>query len=584
MKTMSLKNVLVVFFIVIFSPLTLADKVVGMYEADFPAKMSLDIETHIDLKYSMDLAGHNLINMLNPKYNYLPYFLVSVDESYKAEVHFFHPDHNMGRWWDAMLRLEDATGFVIPAHIEGAMLENQYRFHDNPDNLCLLPLDLPHTNGALFCFHSFREQLSALDVLVRYRNNRWAVEAGHKMLQTLKSILLPEDQWRPRGTVWDVTKTQRYQQQKLSQTESGWSLNLQGSEGRLIEPLIYYYQATKDPLALELAERFAKFHLSLSVRPDGKFYATPVVAGHNHSYQGTLKGLLLYGIFTGQREYIDKVEKTYDVAIPEIVKHSGYTCHNLGQETGGEVSSVADAMILALWLGVRGGYPQRLDDAARLLRCRMVPSQILESPPLTAKIQDGSAHTSTAPDGRVIVASCPDNMQQMIIGALGGVHGRPHAGKWSVTDVTAAALTGMIEIYNHITVCSDEWITIYFHLDYEDDTVRIKSLRTQQATVTMDFKRKENVKIRIPGWVPRESVEIRIAGQKKLCRMDDYFLYIPAEELKGQVVLTYDLPVHKETETTAGTAYELTWRGDEIIGICPNSSFYPFYPTAADCK
>ena len=62
--------------------------------------------------------------------------------------------------------------------------------------------------------------------------------------------------------------------------------------------------------------------------------------------------------------------------------------------------------------------------------------------------------------------------------------------------------------------------------------------------------------------------------------MDDYFLYISAEDLKGQVVLTYNLPVHKEIETTAGTDYELTWRGDEIIGIYPNNDFYPFYPTA----
>jgi hypothetical protein len=35
----------------------------------------------------------------------------------------------------------------------------------------------------------------------------------------------------------------------------------------------------------------------------------------------------------------------------------------------------------------------------------------------------------------------------------------------------------------------------------------------------------------------------------------------------------------KYTETTDGVDYQFTWRGDEILGISPNASFLPFYPT-----
>ena len=550
----------------------------------FPLGVAAGEPDRVDLKKTMDLAGQNLLDMLNPSRNYLPNFLVSVDRSYQAEMHFFFPEHNIGRWWDAMLRLEDATGFVIPAHIEGAMLENLYHFFDNPDHLCLLPLDLPHKNGGLFCFHSLREAMSALDVLVRFRNSRWAAEQGHRMLKTLKSLLLPESQWRSGGTVWDVAKTKRYQELGLSEVESGWSLNLQGSEGRLIEPLLLFYQATRDPLALELAETFAKFHLSLSLRSDGEFYATPVMAGHNHSYQGTLRGLLLYGEFSGQRQYIEQVEATYRVALAKIVKRSGYTSHDLGKEGGGEISSVADAAVIALWLGVRHGYTHRLDDVDRLVRSRIVPSQILESPPLLCRIKEQEKTSShVAQDGRVVVASCPDTMGQSIIGALGGVFSEPHAGKWSVTDVTGAGLHGLVEVYNHIVVRGRDGLTVYFHYDYEDEDIIISSMRAKQATVKIKAKKKDNLRIRIPGWVAQESLELKIAGQLASVQLSESFLTIPESQLTGEVVLTYDLPIHKEIETTAGVDYELTWRGDEIIAICPNSDFYPFYPTAENC-
>ncbi|MAE66104.1 MAG: hypothetical protein CMJ18_17675 [Phycisphaeraceae bacterium] len=45
--------------------------------------------------------------------------------------------HDTGRWWDAMLRLERATGFMIPPDLESAMLANLQRLTDNPDGLLM---------------------------------------------------------------------------------------------------------------------------------------------------------------------------------------------------------------------------------------------------------------------------------------------------------------------------------------------------------------------------------------------------------------------------------------------------------------
>ena len=107
---------------------------------------------------------------------------------------FFGNIHNLGRWWDAMLRLEAATGFEIPAHLEAAMLANLRESFDNPDHLCLSAFDHPWLKPDLD-FHSLRESLLALNALVRYRGSVWARRQARLMLETLARITRDDATW-----------------------------------------------------------------------------------------------------------------------------------------------------------------------------------------------------------------------------------------------------------------------------------------------------------------------------------------------------------------------------------------------------
>ena len=68
--------------------------------------------------------------------------------------------------------------------------------------------------------------------------------------------------------------------------------------------------------------------------------------------------------------------------------------------------------------------------------------------------------------------------------------------------------------------------------------------------------------------------------------ISDSFITISAGQLQinSEIILTYDLPISVEIETTDGVDYEITWRGDEIIAICPNVDIYPFYRSGGDCQ
>ena len=507
----------------------------------------------MNLKPTMELAGRNLLQCLCPTRNYLPYWSLTADREYRAQVSFSSPGHNIGRWWDAMLRLEDAIGYAIPAHLEGAMLQNLYRFFDNPDHLCFAPLDWEGVKPE-FDLHSLREGLLALNALVRYRNSRWAAKEGHRMLETLLRIS------RPDGS-WDLEKIDYYHRTEKPHRP----LIPANTNGRLIEALVWFYEATGDPLALKLADRFACYHLVNTTHEDGRLNMASK-PDHTHSYLGTLRGLLLFGELTGQQKYIDVVAATYQVTVRRMIKQSGFVSHDLGQDNRGETTSPGDAAQRALWLA-RRGYTEFLDAAERIIRARLIPAQITESPGLQPLMEDEGKEEFV-------------NLDERIIGAIGGMHREPHAGKNSVTDITAACLHTLVDIYRHIVVRTNAGLTINFHFDYKDEQTAMTCERQDEARVTVVAKVRDNILIRIPAWTPRDSVQVVVNGRSVTPEMIGHFAHVSRDMLPGEIVLRYGLPVFMTVEETDGVAYELAWRGDEITGISPNSDFFPFYPTA----
>jgi hypothetical protein len=509
----------------------------------------------------MELAGKNLLNCLCPARYHLPIWSLNVDREYRAESRFSWPAHNIGRWWDAILRLEDATGFIVPAQLEGAMLQNLRRFFDNPDQLLLAPVDLEGVDPQ-FELHSLRESLLALNALVRYRNCRWAAQQGHRMLESVERILNAD-------CTWDLDKIDYWQH--AGRELPWWHYDPTQSNGRMIEALVWFYEATGDPLALELADRLARYHLAHTTLPDGRLpeASTP---GHTHSYLGTLRGLLLFGLLTRQHEYVDAVAATYRVTVPQLVKESGFAAHDLGKDAGGETTSPGDAAQLALWLALDAGYAEYLDDVERIVRARLLPSQILESPALTPVVDDCM---------RGFI-----DLDDLIIGGLGGCHSMPHAGKKNVTDVTAAGLHSLIDIYSHISLHSEantaqmRSIHVYLHFDYRDEYIEMSTERTQEARLTIVPQIRANILVRIPGWTHANSVRLTVDGRPLEPSIVGRFLLVSADNLPGKIVVTYALPERKTEERTDGVDYHFTWRGDEVVGVWPNDSFFPFYHTA----
>lgn len=510
----------------------------------------------MDLRPVMDLAGQNLLHCLCPTRNFQPYWSMRVDEECRAGMYWAGNIHNIGRWWDAMLRLEAVTGFVIPAHLEAAMLENLRESFANPDQLCLPAPEVGYMKPGLD-LHSLRESLLALTALVRHRNSAWAAAQAHRMLQTLQRI------GRPEGG-WDLDQLEYYDRNR---DESAIPEPNVRTDGRLIEALVWHYEETGDTLALELASRYARYHLEHTVSADGT-YNDASRSTHTHSYLGTLRGLLLFGLSTRQRDYVDRVRRTCHVTVPKLVLESGFACHDLWQDRPhrGETGSTGDAMQLALWLALHAGCSEGFDNAERLLRARMVPAQITESPGLAPAADDGCDEHA--------------NLEERLVGAIGGMHAEPHGGKRHTTDVTAAGLHGLVDIYNHIVEATDRLVRVNFHLDFQDDTVTIVSRRSAAgAQVSVHVRQRRTVLVRMPGWTPGAAVRLAIDGQSLAPEWIGSSLCIPETLMPGAIQLEYDLPTRRTMERVGDVELEYSWRGDDLVGVHPNTTFFPMYPS-----
>lgn len=501
------------------------------------------------LKYAAEQGGQAMLAWLDPLDNYMP-------------LSGYEPAHDVGRWWDAMLRLEQATGFAIPAAIEAAMLANLKRLTDNPDALLVCGNTgrwQPFINP-----HNLRETLLAYHALVRWRDSDWARQQGHRFLQTLDRALREDGHFDvTRLGLWG-TIPMSYDTQFIAETENadGW-FDATMTSGRCLEAMVWFYEATGDDLALRLADRLARLHLRLMADADGEarpeFFAATHL-GHNHSYMGTLRGLFLFGRLTGQRAYGDAVTKIYRHSLwRQNISRDGWTTHDLGctkakNQYGDkqyESASAGDIAQLALWLGVHEQQTELLDDVERILRSNLLPAQITRA--------DVGA---PARRGDITVA-------ENWIGGWGCQYER-HV-KDLIYDVLAAVVHSLADLYEHTTVRGPRGLTLLWHFDYEDAQLRVTQSRTDEAVLCVQPKSATPLRIRLPAWVPNEAVRVSLGEQSVTPARIGSFLYLPEELLQNRPPITvrYPLPAHRSEEAADPTRWCLEWRGDTVVEALP---------------
>ena len=135
----------------------------------------------------------------------------------------------------------------------------------------------------------------------------------------------------------------------------------------IVEPLITYYLATKDKVALDFAKAYAE-GIVHNIQPNGLRFETDgsfkKPLGHSHATMHAVWGVAHLGVVIGKKEYIDFAKRCFDWMLsrgtgtgwfPAMPSNCNETCH------------ISDMISNATCIA-QGGYPQYYDYAERYMR------------------------------------------------------------------------------------------------------------------------------------------------------------------------------------------------------------------------
>ena len=508
----------------------------------------------MDIEPRLQLAARNLLNCLSRDDDYLPYFHMAVDDHLRAQYEFrpWCTGHNVGRWWNSMLRLEQSTLFEIPAEIETAMLTNSWRLAGNMSGIFLEDAD-PADPGSWY-IHSYRETMLSFGLLARYRQSDRATECGLRAIERMSRASRDLTEWMLSAEGYPPL------------LKHGRSAAPAYTHGRAIEGLICFYDATGEEAALAEAERVAEFHFEHLIEEDGRL--AEGCGRHTHSYLNTVRGLLLLASLKGWDSRIQALHNTYATAISQMITRSGFVTHDIGNRYGGDIASAGDIAHIALLLWDHCGDPRLLDDAERIVRARLLPAQVRE--PVTL--------SPTKDDGR----DCHRDLAGRFLGTIGGSVGHV-SGQTCVTDFTAAALHSLIELYDRCVDIDEEAVRVNLHFDRELPAVQVSSTRDgSTATIVVRNATGKELHVRIPAWTDAESVRVLVDRQVVAADISNGFASVD-QKAESTTELHFALPrsqVEEQSRDLSAVDETVTfsWCGDEIVDVSAGGPYMAARP------
>ncbi|MCX5757943.1 MAG: hypothetical protein NTU83_05460, partial [Candidatus Hydrogenedentes bacterium] len=465
----------------------------------------------------------------------------------------------VGRCLRGCMAGEMAAGVPFPA--EGLAILERYckSWFDNPDNLNSY-FDPEKGNARLIEFHNMREGLYGLWALVAGRDSAWARAKAHAMLETLDRITDAEGRWSGKRIA------------ELGMTGRCLGVTVPNA-ARMVDPLLAYYDCAQDPLAMKLAEAYARRGLAEMFMPDGHFAPMPQSSGHVHSITSSLSGIASYAARTGNREMLDACCHIMDIGVPEYFSSWGwgdevFPDHPADEISRGEINQTGDVVRAALILG-DAGFVRFYEMAERYLRSMLLPTQHRES------------ELRTFLKGKQSPAD--DSERDVLERTIGGYamqlpNDRMRKGDWplSTLDITSGAVHAMSECYRHRVEFRDGVCSIRLLFDCDNDFVTVRSGLPFDGRI--DFTARKpiaNLRMALPGWVEMERVRATVNGKLLGASMTSGYVELGAVEPGDAGSITFDIPCKEEEETVDGIEYKTLWVGSQIIEILPRGEVSP---------
>lgn len=497
-----------------------------------------------DILDAIRLGCQTMTRVFNADDNDTPYFGSEVRPN--AELSFsprYSDAHVPGRHLNALLSAEALVGVRID---EDAIAKHTRAAFFSYSGPVALPLNRNEVGGPLVNFnpHNLREGFHALYALVKYRDSQEAFDIARRSIDAIFK------NWNP---------------------ESGWGTNyLEGELGlkverttfivgiaRAIGPLVKLYRATAYGPALELAEILKEKALAEFFQADGS-YDREKFGTHTHSTTCTMSSLAQLADLTSDSTLMNRVKVFYDNGLWEIRDELGWVIENSGVDADpdrGEVNNTGDIVETALILG-RWGYTECLDDAERILRGHILPSQLRDVSFIV------EPDNPTGVDGKY-------DMARRHFGAFGfpAPYGHQPLDYHRVSfnmDIVGGATASLCEVFQEATTFDGLTHKVNLLLDHETDAIEVKSLYTSPE-LQIRVKRPGALFVRIPSWVDPQ--QIRISGASQSHMLTNGYLLIPDPPVNRTVALHISMPERTLTLKHRTRRYRVCLKGDHVLAM-----------------
>ena len=328
--------------------------------------MKLSNVNSTDIKAAIELGCRTMSNVFNADDNDIPFFRSEVLPNPRLSFSNIHSEsHVPGRHLNALLTAEDTAGVSISEEaVEKHAAAAFFSYSSGP---VPLPMNRDRVDGPTENFndHNVREGLHALYALVRYRDSDRARELAESSIEFILQAWDPDKGWDRSGL--ESAHGIRWTRENTFIT----------GIARAIGPLVKYYRATGYAKALELASLLAAKATSEFFLPDGS-YDREKFGTHTHSTTCVMSSLAQLADLTGDASLLERVRAFSSNGLWAIRDELGWVIESSADDSPpdmGEGNNTGDIVETALILG-RHGYPGYFQDAERILRGHLLPSQL----------------------------------------------------------------------------------------------------------------------------------------------------------------------------------------------------------------
>jgi len=515
----------------------------------------------IDLRQFIRLgAEHIYRGAINRKRGCLPLVRFGLIESPPWARHeYWGSPHMVGRFLDALAVSAPIIDMPDDEEAVNGLRRLLFDCLDNPTGFAFDTLANPEGKRSA-AMHHCREVLLALTGLMQWKDCEKSRKLAHQFVRTIEAAtrethtfpapILFEDGWEEKSDAENYPNTH---------------------SGRLIGALVKYYRVTNDPIALDIAIRFAEHNIAHTFTPEGEL--TELAGTHLHSTEGTVTAIIDLGILTNTSHYIDLGKRLYDVGLRPWRTSFGWAKESRSFSEGrGEANNTGDFIEAALLLGqarhpnsCEFGY-EYFSDAERMIRNELLACQI--------------ANTDWIPE----YDGTPDTddyfYSDVKIRARGAfAFTTPNDYHSYNTDLVGGAVQSLCEAWNVIFTKSQSGLHVNLLFSKESEDITMRSHLPEEGRIEITLRQAYPLFICMPSWLSKDALQVFVNGQMRSPSFHRHEIFIPELTQGDRVELIFPQAKKHTTESAAGydELYEIDWLGDTIINISPQGKIARLY-------